>query len=97
MGRMCRGDLSPGARTGRGEAAGAGLAGRFRRLILRRAVKKAVRSIARPAAAHLLRDIGLDPADADRLACHLHVLAAAPFHVCVKPNARSTKLKPRSR
>jgi hypothetical protein len=96
MGRICKGDLRCGARSGRETARGARLADRFRRLVLRRAVKKAVRSIERrpPGETRRLSDIGLGPDGAEWLVSQLHVLAADPFHICLKPSAKSTKRKP---
>jgi hypothetical protein len=69
------------------------------RLVLHRAMSKAVQSIEHHAAqeACLLRDIGIDPSDAERLASEFHVLAADLDRISIKPNATSSKPKPRSR
>jgi hypothetical protein len=84
-----------GAKTGRARRVPTGLS----RLILDRAVNKAVQSIQRKpvADACLLRDIGLSPSDVERLASELHVLTADPYGISLKPNASSIEPKPRSR
>jgi uncharacterized protein YjiS (DUF1127 family) len=101
MSRTCKGSHRPLLRaTTRSAAATCPRAvARLRRLVLDRAVEKAMRSLEShpPLHAWLLRDIGLTPADAERLASALYVLAADPFHIAVKPNIRPTKSKSRSR
>jgi hypothetical protein len=99
MGRTCEGNFCRRPRSGRGAAKGGDLAGRFRRLVLRRAVKKTMRSIERHphGETRLLRDIGLGPDGAEWLASQLQVLAADPFHICLNPRAKATKRKWRSR
>jgi hypothetical protein len=75
------------------------MATRLGRLVLDRAINKAVQSIERNSPPHacLLRDIGLDPSDAERLASEFHVMAADPDRISLKANASSLKPKARSR
>lgn len=97
MRKILKSDGGPvhGARTGSVRR----LAVRFRRLVLDRAIDKAVQSIERnpPPDGSLLRDIGLGPSDAERLASELQVLTADPYSIGLKPNASSIKPKPRFR
>jgi hypothetical protein len=71
-----------GATRWRTAATGNRFVSRVARLVLDRAIKKAVQSIERqpPTDACLPRDIGLTRTDAERLASQLQVLAADPFH-----------------
>jgi hypothetical protein len=87
--------LVHGARTGSVRR----LAAQLRRFVLDRAVVKAVQSIERnpPPDASVLRDMGLGPSEAERLASELQVLTADPYSIGLKPNASSIKPKPRSR
>jgi hypothetical protein len=68
-------------------------------LVLDRAVSKAVQSVERRSPQHacLLRDIGLGPGEAERLASELHVLAADPDRISLKANSPSQSRDPDDR
>jgi hypothetical protein len=70
-------------------AVGRRLVGRLKRLILDRAVAKSVLWSERHSPeAHLACDVGLGAGEAERLASPVLVLAADPFHISLKPDAK---------